>query len=119
MPTLKQILGNEVTLSIPFKGSEPLTIVYLPDAITQETYARLQSFAVSVETLSVQEQFNEINQVVVEFLLSWDLLEDDNVTPVPITVERLPKLPISILKPIIEAITGDMDPNSQAVQAQK
>jgi len=119
MPTLKQILGNEVTIPVQFKGSEPLTITYLPDAITQETYARLQSFAGSVDGLTVQEQFAEINQVVVDFLLSWDLMEDDGVTPVPITVERLPKLPLAILKPIIEAITGDMDPNSQAVQAQK
>lgn len=119
MPTLNQILGNSVTLTIPFENGEPLTITYLPGRITQEASVRLQAFADTVNALSLQEQFSGINEFIVDFLLSWDFMEDDGVTPVPITLERLPKLPMTILQPIIERITEDMLPNSQAVQVQK
>jgi hypothetical protein len=119
MPTLNQILGNSVTLSIPFENGLPISITYMPGRITQEASVRLQSFADNVNAMNLQEQFNGINAFIVDFLVSWDFVEDDGVTPVPITLERLPKLPVSIIQPIIEAITNDMLPNSQAVPTPK
>jgi len=119
MPTLNQILGNSVTLSIPFEGGEPITITYLPGRITQEASVKLQAFADNVNALNLQEQFNGINAFIVDFLQSWDFMEDDGVTMVPITLERLPKLPVSIIQPIIEKITSDMLPNQEAAPTQK
>lgn len=117
MPTLDDILGNSAHISIPF-GAESLNIDYRPDSITQETLVKLQNFTSTTDTASLQEQFTSLNQVIVDFLVGWDLLENDGVTVIPITVERLPKLPMKILTTVVEAIAEDMNPNSKAVQAQ-
>ena len=117
MPTLSNILGNSASVTIPFSGGDSLTIGYKPEGITQETLIRLQKFTGGTEKLP--EQFKEMNEVLISLLVSWDLLEDDAITVIPITVERFLTLPLVILTTVIEAIAEDMSPNSQAVQAPK
>jgi hypothetical protein len=113
MPTIHDIIGNSAKVSIPF-GSESLNIEYRPDSVSQETLIKLQKFAGTTDLVSVQDQFNELDQVIIDLIASWDLLENDGVTVIPLTVERLLKLPVRIIGVVIEGIMGDMTPNSGA-----
>jgi hypothetical protein len=119
MPTLKQILGNTATVSIPF-GADSLNVEYRPGKLTPEAIAKLQIFVGidnSVTQAAVQAKFNEYDGMIVDLIASWDLLEDDGVTPIPITVERMFTLAASLPSIIVLAILGDINPNSKAVQA--
>ena len=121
MPTLKQILGNSATVAIPF-GNDTLHVEYRPDKLTPEAIAKLQIFAGidnSTTVSMVADRFNEYDAMIISLIVSWDLLEDDGVTPIPITVERMFTLAASLPSVIILAILGDINPNRKAVQIQK
>lgn len=114
MPSLTQVTRNAVTVEIEI-GDYTINVEYYPLLITDKMFAQLQGFS-SVAQASVLEKFAEVNCMLVAIMKSWDLTEDDEITPIPITVERLKSLSPVIKLWLIQKITGNIDPESIAPQ---
>ncbi len=92
-----------------------LTIEYDPNMVTEDLYANLQSFSrMSEDTIAMN--FRDFNEVLLRLIKSWDLLGDDGVTMVPLTQERLSKLPIPIRYTALDMVMGDFRPEQIAPQ---
>jgi hypothetical protein len=92
-----------------------LTIEYDPNMITEDWFARLQSFSTMTEA-TIAENFRSFNETLLTLIKSWDLMEDDGKTVVPLTQERLSNLPIPIRYIALDMITGDFRPEQIAPQ---
>ncbi len=114
--TLSQIACKEASVTHSFGGDASLTITYDPNLITEEVFAQLQDFA-KMSGDTVVEGFKAFNELLVSLIKSWDLLEDDG-TVIPLTVERLAKLPIPLRSLALNMILGDIRPETMALQTQ-
>lgn len=117
--TLNQIASSHASVTRHFKEGS-LTIEYDPNLITEETFAQLNAFSKMSAAMSeadIFESFRTFNKLLVSLIRSWDLLENDGVTVVPITVERMAGVAIPIRLLAIEMITGDIRPEVMALQA--
>lgn len=92
-----------------------LTITYDPNMVTEDLYASLQAFSKMSEA-TITENFRSFNETLLTLIKSWDLLEDDGKTTVPLTQERLSKLPIPIRYMALDMVMGDFRPEAIAPQ---
>ena len=92
-----------------------LTITYDPNMVTEDLYASLQSFSKMSEA-TIAENFRAFNETLLTLIKSWDLLENDGQTMVPLTQERLSRLPIPIRYMALDMIMGDFRPEQIAPQ---
>jgi hypothetical protein len=116
--TLARIAANTATVSIDFGGGNVLNVEYYPLRITTEMFAQMQGFAEANEA-TVMQKFEEICAMLVTIVKSWDLLEDDEVTPVPLTVERVKRISPVITMQIISAIGQNINPETIAPQTKR
>lgn len=122
-----QIAANTAEVKIPV-GDDFVTVKYAPGQITEETFQQLTSLSklqnVSEDNIGdISSIFQSLNQMLVDLIKSWDLTEEDGVTVVPLTVERLSgkvagvaKIPLTFRLQVVGAIMGDMRPNQIAPQ---
>jgi hypothetical protein len=115
--SLSKIASNLATVTLWF-GEDSLTIEYYPLRITTEMMAQMQGFAVMDEKTFVQK-FQEIAQMLVSIIKSWDLLEDDESATIPLTIERILAISPVISMQIIQAIAGDLRPETIAPQMKR
>jgi hypothetical protein len=116
MPTLDDILGNSAHVTLTF-ASGTLNVEYRPSFLSQETMAKLQiltSFTNDMQQEAALGKFREYDEMIVNLIASWDLLESDGVTVIPLTVERLLKLNFTIVVLVVRAILEDVGPNLAA-----
>jgi hypothetical protein len=113
--TLSRIAANTATVSIDFGGGDVLNVEYYPLRITTEMFAQMQGFAEANEA-TIMRKFEEICQMLVTIVKSWDLLEDDGETQIPLTTERVKQISPVISMQIINAIGGDINPETIAPQ---
>ena len=92
-----------------------LTIEYDPNMVTEDLYAQLIAFGKMGED-TIAENFRGFNEVLLTLIKSWDLMEDDGVTPVPLTEKRLSSVPIVIRNIALDMVMGDFRPESIAPQ---
>ena len=113
--SLSQIAANTATAEMEFEGGGTLNIVYYPLKITDEMLLQGQRFtAAGNDEAAVTGLMHDINTQLVDIVQSWDLLEDDGVTPIPLTVERLQRLSPVIKAMAIQAIIGSISPEAMA-----
>jgi hypothetical protein len=86
------------TVTVDFGDGDELNVTYFADRLTPRIEADLSSATDSAQMVGI------LLLVVSE----WDLLEDDGVTPVPLTEERLRDLPLIVLAQAIRAVSGDL-----------
>jgi len=85
-------------------GKADLHVTYRPSTYTHELIEELEELA--------EQRFQSAAYMVVlpKLVTKWDLLEDDDLTPVPLTEERLAKLPLIFLDDVFDAIRDDAEP---------
>ena len=111
--TLKQIAANTASASMEFEGGGSLNITYYPLRISDEMLLQLQSFAGATEQ-TMPGLLGDLNQMLVDVVQSWDLLEDDGVTPIALTQERLAGLSPVIKSLAVQCILGSIRPEALA-----
>lgn len=99
--TLAKMASNEasVTVTDDKLGDESINLVYYPNRIT------------SAEIKQIDGDFDTCIQALAKAIKSWDLLQDDEISPLPVDVESLSYLGASIVWAIRSAIVKDIRPN--------
>lgn len=116
MPTLDDLVGNSARVTKSFPSGVSLTIDYYPARVTRKTFVDLTAFSEMSED-TVLANLDALIDLIVTLVKSWDLLESDNETMIPITTERLATVPVPVLTFVVMAITGDIRPEGVALQA--
>lgn len=91
---LSALKGGTDTLVVPV-GDDNVTIIYKPYAVTTEFSARMEDLARSDEA-----GIEEYLELLLEVLVSWDLLDDDE-QPFPITASTLRETPARFLTDVL------------------
>lgn len=110
--TLAEIAANTSTVTVSF-GDKSLSVEYHPLLITDEMLANLTGFAQLTEATALAK-IRELAGILVDLIESWDLLENDGETPIPLTVPRLMKLSPVIKARVIQAMMEDINPETMA-----
>ncbi len=103
---LSNLASKTADLTLWF-GDDDLNIEYYPNLITDEMVLAWKD-AQSKGEQGTQEYIRENNETFLSFIKSWDLLEDDGITPIALTPERMASVPVVIKGQITEAIMGEM-----------
>lgn len=111
MPSIGAIKRNSATLTLRFDTGDPdepllVQCVYQPRAIRPGTMRRL------TDTDDPTNQMVGLAELAASMLVSWDLTEDDGVTPVPITRERFEDFDAELLNGIVNQLTAAQAPNA-------
>lgn len=103
---LSQLAAKSAPLTLWF-GEDSLELEFYPNKVTDEMIMAWQE-AQSMGERATAEYIREYNETFLSFIKSWDMLEDDDITFVPLTPERMLKVPLKIKLYILEAIMGEM-----------
>lgn len=87
-----------------------LNLEYYPNKITEETFVQLNALS-EMKNDTISASFRKYNEALVGVLKSWDLLEDDGKTTIPLTADRMISIGIVIRGEILTAIMDDIRPN--------
>lgn len=98
---LSTLTTQRKALSVPCDGGV-LMVGYNPSAYTPRLEAQLRNGTEGPADLAA---------LLVAVLKDWDLTDEEE-QPVPITLDSLLGLPITLLAQIAEVVTGDLVPNS-------
>lgn len=117
--TLSQIANNESSIVVTggVLGESVVNLVYYPGHVTEEVFGTLNMFS-AMNDENILSSFASFNETLASIIKSWDVMEDDKVTMFPIDPARFPKLPISFRMQVLNAIMGDIRPESFAPQTQ-
>jgi len=118
--TLTKLVSKTADVTIAFEDGDTLTVQYWPNRINEETFAQLQIIDGISDARTVDAMlggFKSLNGFLVDIVKGWDLFENDGITPFPITLERLPEIPIAIRSQILWSILGDIRKNQKAPEA--
>lgn len=116
MPSIGAIRRNQAEHDLLFDTGDPknplvVRCVYQPRAIRPGTMRRL------TDTDDPVNQMCGLAELAVSMLVSWDLTEDDGVTPVPITRERFEDFDAELLNAIVNQLTAAQAPNAPSETA--
>lgn len=105
------------TASVTFTWEgETATVTYWPGRVTEKTFAQLESFA-GMNSNQVLEGFASLNTMIVHLVKDWDVYENEEETILfPLEAVRLAELPIGFRLQLIQAILGDIRPETIAPQ---
>lgn len=98
MPSLAQVAANSATVSLDWGGLN-WNVEYRPSALTDANLTLIDA------------SYDSTNQAIVAIVKSWNLTENDDVTPFPLDVARLPEVPYMLKVSILQAIVSDARPN--------
>jgi len=101
MPKLSDLLKNQVTVVVPYRGTE-ISITYKPESVTADRQAGL-SKQIADGTL---ERHLLDAAYMSDVLTGWNLTGDDDA-PLPITLETCRGLSTSLQMAIVNAIYDD------------
>jgi hypothetical protein len=101
MPRLSELLKNQVTLVVPYRGAE-ITISYKPESVTSQVRANISARIANGE-LEV-DQYDAA--FLAETLTSWDLTDDAD-QPYLITLEVLKARSNSLQMALASAVLED------------
>lgn len=114
--TLQKIASNTAQITMAW-GDDTVNLTYYPARITEKVYAQLQSFG-DMEDQTLDAAFTGFNETLAHLIKSWDVYEDDAQTQMfPLDPQRFGELPISFRVDVMNAVLGDIRPNSVAPQS--
>ena len=106
---LSNFASKVAKINIAFDEGD-LNVEYYPNLITEETLVHLNGLnKMNQDTIS--ESFKAYNDTLVGLMKSWDLLDDDGETILPLTSEQMIKIGIVVRGAILTGIMSDMRPN--------
>jgi hypothetical protein len=99
--TISQMAANEATVLVTgdHLGNDTINLVIYPNRVTTAAIKQLD------------EGTDATNTVLAACIKSWDVLEDDGVTPLPITTESLEKLGMAVVWQLRVEIIKALRPN--------
>lgn len=101
MPRLSDLLKNQATLVVPYRGTE-ITITYKPEALTAEQQAAIQK-----RVADGQLNHDDMDAAMVcDLVTSWNLTGDDD-QPCPLTFEFVRARSKSLLMHLVQAMYDD------------
>jgi hypothetical protein len=103
---LSELVSKIASIQLWF-DKDDLNVEYYPNKITDELIMGWQE-AQSKGEANTAEYIQSNNQAFLDLIKSWDLLEDDEINFIPLTPERMLKVPIVVKSQIMEAIMGEM-----------
>lgn len=112
MPTLSQIIGNSVKITLEF-AQEEIQVEFSPGRVTEKT---LKIFY-AVEHIKEESMFDDIesfNRELAGIIKWWDVTEDDGKTMYPLDVKRLAELPLMFRGAVAGAIMRNFRPEADA-----
>ena len=113
--TLSKIANKSASVAIPF-DEDILTLEYYPNLVTQDVLLRLQKISASSQE-KIAEDFQSYNHLMLTLIKSWDFLEDDGHTLLPLTEENFAHLGFAIQGKMLTAIMEDIQrPNVKTPQ---
>lgn len=115
--SFNHIITNAAEVTFSWQ-EDTITIAYYPGKITEKTIAELKTLANMKQDIeSVVAGYTALNAVLVQLIKTWDVYEDEEQTVIfPITMERLPELPLLFRAAVAKAILGDLRPEALASQ---
>ncbi len=103
--TLSKMAANTASVTIPI-GEDTLTIVYYPNAVTDNSVAQLDAGS---------EAFNETMPKIIK---SWDAyVDEEQTTMLPIDSQSFANMGYAYKLQIMTAILEDIRPNTIAPQS--
>lgn len=119
--TLSQISSNTAKVRLIIHNedgsADDLNLTYYPAHITEKTFAQLAQFEAMKNTEDIVQGFQSLNDVLSRLVKSWDLYVDDKQTQIyPIEPAKLAELPIVFRMNVLQAIMGDIRPETIAPQ---
>jgi hypothetical protein len=108
---LSQLAAKTAPLRIWFDEESFIDIEYLPNKITDELILGWQEAAKKGDDNAVEfleSRLESNNDPLVTLIKSWDLLEDDDVTVVPLTQAGLRRVPNPVKGRIMRAIMEEI-----------
>jgi len=101
MPRLSELLKNQVTLVVPYRGTE-ITITYKPESVNPDVNAAIQA---RIDRGEIEARHSDA-AFLAEVITGWDL-NDDNDAPYPVTFEVMKARSTSLQLALIAAIYDD------------
>src|ERR1051326_5191809 len=101
MPRLSELLKNQVTLVVPYRGTE-ITITYKPESVNPDVNAAIQA---RIDKGEIESRHSDA-AFLVEMITSWNLT-DDNDAPLSPTFEVMKARSTSLQLALISAIYDD------------
>lgn len=116
---LSDLFSETKTITLDMGKEQTLNLQYLPNAITPEFISQATSVVVesygegAIGAIKANEAASTLTaRMVSEIVKSWDLT-DNEMQPFPPTLENLKKVPLEVLKRILNECKADAIPNAQ------
>ena len=119
---LQHLMSDTAEARIDYGAAGDITVVYRPGNVTEKTIRELTVLNTADNTSSDTSDGNgtgqalasitAMNTLLLQLLVSWDLTNHDE--PIPLTVDGLADVPLSIRGDILRAIFSEsrLDPTS-------
>lgn len=118
--SLAKIANNtaNVAIQVSEDPADVANITYYPGRVTERVFAALQSFG-HLDENNIAAGFEEFNKTLANLIKSWDVFEDEAQTVMfPIDASRFTELPFAFRMDVVNAIMGDIRPETIAPQTQ-
>jgi hypothetical protein len=113
--SLVDVASDTATVTLQVRANT-LAITYYPSKITEKVFAQLQRFG-SLNRDQILDGFAALNELLVQLIKSWDFYEDaEQTVMVPLETDRLADVPLFLRVGVINAIMGDIRPETIATQ---
>src|SRR5579875_3162736 len=113
--SLGQLTKDSAKVTFACAG-DTMTLEYYPSRVTEDTFLSMQNFQATAEADAAQG-FRTFNEMLVNLIKDWDFYEDAECTQkVPIDADRFRRLPLGFLVQCLQAILGDIRPETIAPQ---
>jgi hypothetical protein len=114
--SLVKIAANIASVTLVV-GDDTVTVAYYPGRVTEKVYSQLQAFS-SLTNENVMAEFQHFNEMLAHLIKEWDVYEDEEQTVMfPIDPARFSELPLSFRVQVLQAIMGDIRPETIAPQS--
>lgn len=97
MPAISKVIVPDVVAARVKYGDETVSFQFDNSRVTSAWAARTHQLIAENDVLVAAKAMSEV-------MVSWDLLEDDEQTPYPLTVETLSGLPTKLMGKMMEAL---------------
>lgn len=106
MPNYRNILTNHARVTVSTSDGD-LNVDYYPGKITPRLRVRLDKFRKEDPDAVPDEQFHEINTIIIGLIKDWDMM--DGELKYPLDADSMMDLPISIIQDVVQAM---INPNA-------
>jgi hypothetical protein len=113
--TLNEIAANTATVTFQY-GDKPITLVFYPGRITEKVLTAGNFAKRGEDAASIEAGVKDFNDILATLIESWDVLENDGKTMIPIDADRFADIPLIFRTQVFQEIIGAFRPEMMAPQ---